>query len=731
MAKLKGSPKGKAATKATAVKAATHKTMSSIKARLATFVAKGKERADAVKRARSPLPAGLRKRKNTLPHETRSDEEEDVGQEAVSSQDQTDSDDQSEETEFDPNDESQDEEEEEEGSSAEVEDQSEDSAGEDGEVQADSKYTIAYGFEDNGSHIPPDPRERSKNGRRAGRNLIIWNRPCMNEKLLLIYHYENVRHGLEVPMEAVAHRMNPGSSASAANQHFNRLRDEVLGKGHLVPPPLVRSKTFEIVDEHLVRGYIRVDKPGSQRIQVRAVSFDEHLPDNQHNRVGFNAHEKMGDNVWERADIVDKNGNVLMTAEERKHGKVSGTKVRMAVLQQAKSTKKDRTEYSSFDEKPNSQKSTVPDVAARARTTRKNKSASSTKTRTTTAPERPALESLVAPKSVSTIKYQSKKRSATRSAQASPTAETSSSDADYDPTGGAASKRGRSSRSKRRKTCHEPDHDLGLQEADSATAGITASFDPHMQSADATPALHPDSPVITDPFQPAASPGRVDEVSHTVPEPQHPSLLANCSTSACNVPMPEMASIDPGTDAISPPIATPGMATPIDSSQYAQSSTSPLSSPTSNLSSCEVEEYNPSIGLATNFQVQQASNALLHQGYLPMSAFLQNDLQPSPPAFVGRSDSGASPFSSTLLASSSNSDFFFGHNRGYSGSVPKADHEIANMPGVGGFVYPHQTFGMNMGPMIGQGISNGQSLVSGDLRNMHVYHNHGYTEGGL
>lgn len=454
----------------------------------------------------------------------------------------------------------------------------------------------------------------------------------MNEKFLLIYHYENVRHGLEVPMEAVAHRMNPGSSASAANQHFNRLRDEVLGKGHLVPPPLVRSKNYEIVDEHLVRGYIRVDKPGSQRIQVRAVSFDEHLPDNQHNRVGFNSYEKMGDNVWERADIVDKNGNVLMTSEERKHGKANGNKVRMAVLQQAKKTTKGSTKptssssssstskYASSEDAADFNISAIPDVASRARNTRKIKGVSKTKNGfARDIAFDPTLEAFDATKAAPANRCQRKKRKAIKSASTSPTVESSSSssDADYDPTGRATSKRSRPPRSKRVKTYHETERDIGLEEANSSNFPPTVAFETHVQTAHPVAALNPNDACIT---HTTASPGGT-----VAPEPEQLQLLSNGDTATFEVQMPEMVHMDPSIEAISPPMAHPGILTPMDSSQYAQSSASPLSSP-SDLSSCGVEEFRSSVDVVTNFQVQQANNELHHQGYLPMSAFIRNDV---------------------------------------------------------------------------------------------------------
>ena len=85
--------------------------------------------------------------------------------------------------------------------------------------------------------------------------------------------------------------------------------------------------------------------------------------------------------------------------------------------------------------------------------------------------------------------------------------------------------------------------------------------------------------------------------------------------------------------------------------------------------------------------------------------------------FSGHHD-GASPSSTTFIAAPTNGDFYFGQTNGYGGSMHKSDPGLPGMPGMtgmpgSGFVYPHQTFGMGMASMIGQGIGGEQGHVSG------------------
>ncbi|KAG8405398.1 hypothetical protein J3458_022055 [Metarhizium acridum] len=127
------------------------------------------------------------------------------------------------------------------------------------------------------SHHLPTDQQRKGNGRVAGRNLIMWNRPRMAEKLLLHIHYECSRHKLQLPWDAIAHRFHPGSSGAAIIQHINRLRREVLVEGHLVPPLTQRSSATP-ADPNL-RGYVRRDTEGDYVETTRPVYFDERLDD--------------------------------------------------------------------------------------------------------------------------------------------------------------------------------------------------------------------------------------------------------------------------------------------------------------------------------------------------------------------------------------------------------------------------------------------------------------------
>ncbi|EFY96871.1 hypothetical protein X797_007013 [Metarhizium robertsii] len=127
------------------------------------------------------------------------------------------------------------------------------------------------------SHHLPTDQQRKGNGRVAGRNLIMWNRPRMAEKLLLHIHYECSRHKLQLPWDAIAHRFHPGSSGAAIIQHINRLRREVLVEGHLVPP-LTQRSTATPNDPNL-RGYVRRDTEGDYVETTRPVYFDERLDD--------------------------------------------------------------------------------------------------------------------------------------------------------------------------------------------------------------------------------------------------------------------------------------------------------------------------------------------------------------------------------------------------------------------------------------------------------------------
>ncbi|UKZ86099.1 uncharacterized protein TrAFT101_001939 [Trichoderma asperellum] len=127
------------------------------------------------------------------------------------------------------------------------------------------------------SHNLPTDEQKKGNGRVTGRSLIMWNRPRMAEKLILHLHYECVRHKVNIPWDAIAHRLRPGSSGAAVLQHVNRLRKELLAEGHMVPPPAQKASPLTPFDPS-IRGYVR-DSSGDNKHATRAVGFDEKLDD--------------------------------------------------------------------------------------------------------------------------------------------------------------------------------------------------------------------------------------------------------------------------------------------------------------------------------------------------------------------------------------------------------------------------------------------------------------------
>lgn len=107
--------------------------------------------------------------------------------------------------------------------------------------------------------------------------LTSWKGPRMAEKLILHLHYECVRHKVNIPWDAIAHRLRPGSSGAAVLQHVNRLRKELLAEGHMVPPPAQKASSLTPFDPS-IRGYVR-DPSGDTKHATRAVRFDEKLDD--------------------------------------------------------------------------------------------------------------------------------------------------------------------------------------------------------------------------------------------------------------------------------------------------------------------------------------------------------------------------------------------------------------------------------------------------------------------
>ncbi|RDL33997.1 uncharacterized protein BP5553_08365 [Venustampulla echinocandica] len=119
------------------------------------------------------------------------------------------------------------------------------------------------------------------NGRFVGRQLVMWHRPRMIEKLLLHVQYECQRAGLPIPWDKVVKRLTPGSSGTAAVQHLNRLRDVIVSEGHMVPPLLGKLGTAQ---DPRIRGYIR-DMDEESPIATRIVDWNETIEDRKENLV--------------------------------------------------------------------------------------------------------------------------------------------------------------------------------------------------------------------------------------------------------------------------------------------------------------------------------------------------------------------------------------------------------------------------------------------------------------
>ncbi|TPX13200.1 uncharacterized protein E0L32_006400 [Thyridium curvatum] len=134
----------------------------------------------------------------------------------------------------------------------------------------------------NHSHLPPLPEDRGRNGRQEGRNLITWTRPRMAEKLLLHIQYECSRHKIELPWDAISHRLHPGSSGGAVLQHMNRLRHTLVAEGHLVPPICQKPGSRVRVDPS-IRGYVRANMEGQDCVTTRPVPFNEPMDDRRFN----------------------------------------------------------------------------------------------------------------------------------------------------------------------------------------------------------------------------------------------------------------------------------------------------------------------------------------------------------------------------------------------------------------------------------------------------------------
>ncbi|KAH0494330.1 hypothetical protein TgHK011_000952 [Trichoderma gracile] len=125
------------------------------------------------------------------------------------------------------------------------------------------------------THQLPTKEQIANNGRKRGRNLILWQRPRMAEKLLHCLIYEIDRQGVRVNWDKIAHRLRPGSSGSSCKQYLNRSRHGLVAEGHVVAPLYKKNKT----PDQRIRGYMRDVNPDDGSIIVRAVGYGEFIED--------------------------------------------------------------------------------------------------------------------------------------------------------------------------------------------------------------------------------------------------------------------------------------------------------------------------------------------------------------------------------------------------------------------------------------------------------------------
>ena len=122
----------------------------------------------------------------------------------------------------------------------------------------------------------------------------------MIEKLLLHLQYECQRMGVQLPWDKIVHRLKPGSSGASAMQHLNKLRDVLVGEGHMVPPLI--GKLGATVPEDTPRGYIR-DLSSQDPYVTKKVMWSDYVEDRRESLVipgivrGSGAYRKVGTDV--------------------------------------------------------------------------------------------------------------------------------------------------------------------------------------------------------------------------------------------------------------------------------------------------------------------------------------------------------------------------------------------------------------------------------------------------
>jgi hypothetical protein len=156
----------------------------------------------------------------------------------------------------------------------------------------------------------------------------------MMEKLMLHLQYECQRKGILLPWDKAVHRLSPGSSGTAAQQHINKIRDILIGEGHMVPPLI--GKLGSAQSSH-VRGYIR-DEDSSDPSQAKVVNWGEVVEDRKESLMipgiirGSGAYRKVevevkkhADHVLETAIKTEKVEKKALNLTSYKHKPMRGT----------------------------------------------------------------------------------------------------------------------------------------------------------------------------------------------------------------------------------------------------------------------------------------------------------------------------------------------------------------------------------------------------------------------
>lgn len=175
--------------------------------------------------------------------------------------------------------------------------------------------------------------------------------PYMDAKLLLIIQFECARFSIELPWDAIAHRLHPGSSGSAILQHLGRLRNTVFVNGHFVPPDLPKgSSNSQDPSIHMLRGFYRMPQnvrwsPSEPLFAAkRAITFSDKFEHSALNLGDMHCLPFDADTALEDGIIVDADNKII----RQNNRKVPKSKVKVGAVQRKKPTAKDTSSAAAF-----------------------------------------------------------------------------------------------------------------------------------------------------------------------------------------------------------------------------------------------------------------------------------------------------------------------------------------------------------------------------------------------